>query len=79
MSLYEVSGKVVLLPGPDGIYTRRGLEGNSKASVLCGGYCWTCDSFSPNPGCRRESDLRAAFECICPKFWNVLLKMGFIN
>jgi hypothetical protein len=47
--------------------------------VLCGGYCWTCGNYSPNPGCRKEADLRIPFESACPKYWNELLKWELIK
>ena len=79
MSLYEVSGETVLIPGVDGCYTRRDFLVNSQVLMFCGGYCWTCGSFSPNPGCRKESDLKIPWEFIRPKYWNALLKTGLIE
>lgn len=79
MSLYEVSGETVLIPGVDGCYTRRDFLGNFQVLMFCGGYCWTCNSFSPNPGCKKESDLKIPWEFIRPKYWNALLKMGLIE
>ena len=79
MSMYEISGESVLIPGLDGAFTRRSLGESPQIPVLCGGYCWTCGNYSPNPGCRKEADLRIPFESVCPKYWNELLKWELIK
>ena len=60
---------VVLFNGSNGMFTRRSLLFTD--TVVCGGYCVTCDYHSKNPGCRITNILLLA----CPKYWNNLLAM----
>lgn len=76
MSLYDVSDEAVVIPGLDGAFARRSIN---DARVLCGCYCWTCEKYSNNPGCKAKESLLQISGLISPKYWNDLLMKGLID
>lgn len=77
MSMYIINGELQRIPGLDGIYTRRSIFGD--LNVVCGCYCYQCENYSNNPGCKIKDKLKIIFDSVFPLFWNALLNKGLIE